>query len=106
MRPPAIRTFLIAVVSTDSSSSVITKAGVRYKTVPIGRNPHSFVDPSCAHNIEVVQVPGIYGVTDGARTRDIWSDNPVLYQLSYGHRTFVAAAQDSPAERRFKTGTA
>ena len=26
------------------------------------------------------------GVTDGFRTRDIWSHNPVLYQLSYGHR--------------------
>lgn len=25
-------------------------------------------------------------VTDGVRTRDIWSHNPVLYQLSYGHR--------------------
>jgi hypothetical protein len=27
------------------------------------------------------------GVTDGFRTRDNWSHNPVLYQLSYGHRT-------------------
>ena len=26
------------------------------------------------------------GVTDGVRTRDTWSHNPVLYQLSYGHR--------------------
>jgi hypothetical protein len=26
------------------------------------------------------------GVTDGFRTRDNWSHNPVLYQLSYGHR--------------------
>src|SRR2546423_358521 len=26
------------------------------------------------------------GVTDGARTRDHWDHNPVLYQLSYGHR--------------------
>jgi hypothetical protein len=25
-------------------------------------------------------------VTDGFRTRDNWSHNPVLYQLSYGHR--------------------
>ncbi len=25
------------------------------------------------------------GVTDGDRTRDIRSHNPVLYQLSYGH---------------------
>ena len=33
------------------------------------------------------------GVTDGFRTRDNWSHNPVLYQLSYGHRE--AAAEDS-----------
>jgi hypothetical protein len=30
------------------------------------------------------------GVTDGVRTRDTWSHNPVLYQLSYGHRAFWA----------------
>jgi hypothetical protein len=30
------------------------------------------------------------GVTDGFRTRDNWSHNPVLYQLSYGHRTNAA----------------
>src|SRR5258708_25882254 len=29
---------------------------------------------------------GNLGVTDGSRTRDIWSQIPVLYQLSYGHR--------------------
>src|ERR1700722_7519764 len=28
----------------------------------------------------------VFGVTDGVRTRDTWSHNPVLYQLSYGHR--------------------
>jgi hypothetical protein len=27
-----------------------------------------------------------FRVTDGARTRDHWDHNPVLYQLSYGHR--------------------
>ena len=26
-----------------------------------------------------------YGVSDGARSRNIWIHNPVLYQLSYGH---------------------
>ncbi len=32
------------------------------------------------------QIPANDGVTDGVRTRDTWSHNPVLYQLSYGHR--------------------
>ena len=27
----------------------------------------------------------IFGATDGNRTRDTWSHNPVLYQLSYTH---------------------
>ena len=37
------------------------------------------------------------GVTDGFRTRDNWSHNPVLYQLSYGHRE--AGAEDSGSGR-------
>jgi hypothetical protein len=28
----------------------------------------------------------LYGVTDGARTRDLRSHNPMLYLLSYGHQ--------------------
>ena len=42
-------------------------------------------------------------VTDGVRTRDTWSHNPVLYQLSYGHReddegpfTDESSGTDSP----------
>jgi hypothetical protein len=34
-------------------------------------------------------------VTDGARTRDLRSHNPMLYQLSYGHQ----AQGDSTSER-------
>ena len=30
-----------------------------------------------------------YGVSDGARTRDHWNHNPVLYQLSYTHHKKV-----------------
>jgi hypothetical protein len=30
------------------------------------------------------------GVTDGFRTRDSWSHNPALYQLSYGHQKSAA----------------
>src|SRR5581483_10836815 len=29
---------------------------------------------------------GRIGVTDGDRTRDSWSHNPALYQLSYSHQ--------------------
>ena len=29
--------------------------------------------------------PGARGVSDGARTRDTWDHNPVLYLLSYTH---------------------
>ena len=29
------------------------------------------------------------GVSDGTRTRDIWSHIPELYQLSYAHRNFL-----------------
>jgi hypothetical protein len=34
-------------------------------------------------------------VTDGTRTRDLRSHNPMLYQLSYGHH----AQWDSTSER-------
>jgi hypothetical protein len=62
-------------------------------------------------------------VTDGFRTRDNWSHNPVLYQLSYGHRTnaqprtiaarpplsrrtFATARSVGPEARREKRATA
>ncbi len=40
------------------------------------------------------------GVTDGFRTRDNWSHNPVLYQLSYGHRK--AGREDTGGWRQRK----
>jgi hypothetical protein len=40
-------------------------------------------------------LPAKEGVTDGTRTRDLRSHNPMLYQLSYGHH----AQGDSTSER-------
>jgi hypothetical protein len=37
-------------------------------------------------------------VTDGARTRDNRSHNPVLYQLSYGHQERGANMIGGPAK--------
>ena len=31
----------------------------------------------------------LFGVSNGIRTRDNWSHNPVLYQLSYTHRLYA-----------------
>ena len=44
-----------------------------------------FVLPIAGSLAPIVSFP-FPGVTDGARTRDIWSHNPKLYQLSYSHR--------------------
>ena len=40
------------------------------------------------------------GVTDGVRTRDSWSHNPALYQLSYGHHE--GGAKHTRTARGFK----
>ncbi len=37
-----------------------------------------------------------YGVSDGARTRDILDHNQVLYLLSYAHHAFVPAKSPEP----------
>src|SRR5579885_926750 len=41
------------------------------------------VPPTCRLRTDVEKE--IHGVTDGARTHNLWSHNPGLCQLSYGH---------------------
>jgi hypothetical protein len=37
-------------------------------------------------------------VTDGARTRDLRSHNPMLYQLSYGHQAHARFYQEKASD--------
>ena len=56
-----------------------------------------YIDPKrCDRDLFYFRVlPAKEGVTDGARTRDLRSHNPMLYQLSYGHH----AHPDSTSEK-------
>src|SRR5262249_34656109 len=42
------------------------------------------------------------GVTDGVRTRDSWSHNPALYQLSYGHQKLESGRTIASTSALFK----
>jgi hypothetical protein len=52
--------------------------------------------PSAAPTVSCV-LPAKGRVTDGARTRDLRSHNPMLYQLSYGHQVRTRFYQEKAA---------
>ena len=65
--------------------------GLMAKTAgPAGRVRRAGVRKHAEHRERldgpVLEASGPFGVTDGDRTRDNRSHNPVLYQLSYSHR--------------------
>ena len=45
--------------------------------------------------------PFLCGVTDGARTHDIWNHNPTLCQLSYSHHLRFATLRRKPVVENY-----